>query len=103
MTTGNYPNNGPEDGELTDPEVRRLIYDVVRERFMIVSNTHLADYLRAKSDHEKPEDPKQPAAPRVPRGPLPAYDPVELSVIYDALVAQARKEVLAIRGLSLSD
>lgn len=99
--TGGHLSNGPEDGELTDPEVRRLIYEVVRERFLIVSNAHLADYWKARCDHD--DKTRKSGISRVPSGPVDAYDPAELTAVYDVLVAQARKEVLAIRKLGLSE
>lgn len=93
----NFFVEGLPDGELTDPEVRRLIYEVVRERFRVISDTHLSEYWEAKRRYE------QTHGSEVRSRPFPRYDPSEIQDVYDALLAQAKTEVLALRKLDLGE
>ncbi len=102
----NYPLNELPDGELTDPEIRRLIHDVVRERFRVISDVHLSEWWTAKRRHEQPASRPQVSPvsklPSVPPIRFPDYNPADLDSVYKAILAQARIEVLAIRDMDLT-
>ena len=94
-----YPLNEPPDGELTDPEARRLIYEVARERFRVLSDAHVMAWWDAKRKHEARLSRADPSAPA---DPFPEYDPSDIQGVLRVYVAEARAEYLAIRELDLT-
>jgi hypothetical protein len=93
-----YPaNDEPEDGTLTSPEVRRLILDVARERYLAASNVHLRDYVEAKLKYERTS-----AHAEKKNVPFPEYKASDLDAIYLVLLNQAKIQVLAMQSFDLT-
>ena len=97
-----YPPNELPDGELTEPEVRRLIYEVARERFRPLSDAHVLAWWDAKRKHEARLHHSSRAVPPAPADAFPEYDPSDIRNVLRVYLAEARAEFLAIRQLDLT-
>ncbi len=91
-----YPSDAIEDGELTNPELRRLVHELEREWIRPAREMDVAEYWAARTKHEasakhRGQDPT----------PFPEYDPSRLDKLEEVLTQKALREVLKFTSLEL--